>query len=59
MIETKIEYFIQRTEKDLDEIKTKLDLLMEFRFRLLGGAAVVSIICTSIFELLLAYVRHS
>jgi hypothetical protein len=38
----KLEYFRQRTEKDLDEIKIKLEKLWEFRTILLGGSMVVS-----------------
>lgn len=52
---TKLDYFIERTEKDLDHIRAKVDKLWEFRLLLLGGSAVVSIIFTGVFNLLLAY----
>ena len=38
----KFNYFMQRTEKDLDDIKGKLDQLWSFRLMLLGAAMAVS-----------------
>lgn len=47
----KLDYFIKRTEKDLDEIKLKLDQLWNFKFMLLGGSAVVTFIVNLVFTI--------
>lgn len=39
-----LEYFMDRTEKDLDEIKSKLDELWSFKWRLVGAAMASSFI---------------
>lgn len=44
MTSEKFEYFIERTERDLDEIKLKLDQLWSFRTLLLGASAAISAI---------------
>jgi hypothetical protein len=51
----KFEYFMERTEKDLDHIRTKVDKLWEFRLMLLGGSAVVSVLFSGIFHLASIY----
>lgn len=38
----KFEYFIERTDKDLQEIKQDLKRLIGFRMMLLGGSFVIS-----------------
>lgn len=57
MHDSKLDYFIARTEKDLDEIKGKLDKLWEFRAMIVGGSAVVSVVCSVVFNLLLVYLK--
>lgn len=55
----KFDYFIERTEKDLAEIKTKLDKLWGFKMMLLGGSAAVSVLVTILFNALALYLgRH-
>lgn len=54
-MEEKFEYFMKRTEQDLEHIRSKVDKLWEFRLMLLGGSAVVSILFSGIFHMLLAY----
>lgn len=38
----KFEYFMGRTEKDLDYIRDKVDKLWSFRMMLMGGSIAVS-----------------
>lgn len=47
----KLDYFIKRTEKDLDEIKHKLDQLWTFKFMILGGSAAVTFFVNAAFIL--------
>jgi len=54
----KFSYFMDRTEKDLDHIREKVDKLWDFRMFLLGGSAVVSAIVTTILEIAFAYLGH-
>lgn len=49
----KFDYFIERTEKDLDEIKRKLDQLWSFRLLLLGASAAISAIFSIIISALM------
>ena len=49
MPDTKLDYFIKRTEKDLDEIKVKLDKLWSFRLMLIGGSTVVTVMVNVVF----------
>jgi hypothetical protein len=57
-MDEKFEYFMKRTEQDLDHIRTRVDKLWDFRLMLLGGSAVVSIISAAIFEIVLALMGH-
>lgn len=49
MREDKLDFFIRRTEKDMDEIKEKLDKLWSFRLLLLGGSTALSIVVNTVF----------
>lgn len=51
----KFDYFIERTEADLSEIKVKLDQLWSFRLMLLGAAMTISVLfsCATTFFILL------
>ena len=49
MSSEKFDYFIQRTEKDIEEIKNstdklheKVDKLLEFKWSIVGGAALLA-----------------
>lgn len=52
---SKFEYFVQRTEKDLDEIKLKLDRLWDLRAMLIGAATVVSVISSCLVNIAFIY----
>lgn len=54
----KFDYFMERTEKDLDEIKVKLEKLWEFRALLLGGTMVLSGLVTFVLNLIFIYLEH-
>ena len=53
----KFAYFMERTEKDLDHIKEKVDSLWNFRSMVFGGAVVVSLICSGLVSLVTLYFR--
>lgn len=53
----KFDYFMERTEKDLDEIKIKLGKLWDFRTLLLGGSMVVSCVVTFVINLMFIYLH--
>lgn len=42
----KFEYFMERTEKDLDYIRGKVDQLWAFRLMIIGGSMVLSTFMT-------------
>jgi hypothetical protein len=48
MEDEKFLYFMERTEKDLEHIRTKVDALWDFKAMIIGGAAVVSIVCSAL-----------
>ena len=56
-MEEKFEYFMQRTEKDLEHIRLKVDQLWGFRLMVIGGSLAISTICTIAVNLLLIYVK--
>ncbi len=43
-MESKVEYFIERTDRKLSEIDKKIEALLAFKFMLLGGSALVSLL---------------
>lgn len=51
--QSKFDYFIERTEKDLADINKKLDKLMEFRWKILGGTMVVSAVISFLSQVFL------
>jgi hypothetical protein len=65
MADAKIEYFIERTEKDFQDLKTemaviheKIDNLWSFRSLLLGMAMAISSVVTISINLVLAYIGY-
>lgn len=40
----KLEYFIARTDSRLSHIESKLDQVLAFKFMILGGSGLVSVI---------------
>jgi len=51
-MEDKINYFIDKTDDRLQRIEAKLDEVIKFKWQILGGAAVVSFIVSTIVILL-------
>lgn len=43
-----VEYFMERTDKDLAEIKSKLEKLTSFRLIVIGGSLTISVICSTL-----------
>jgi hypothetical protein len=56
--QTKLDYFIERTDEDLKYLRIKVDKLWEFRVFLLGGSAVVSVIAAALFEIVMTLLGH-
>lgn len=63
MSQEKIDYFMLRTEKDIDELKDshsrlheKVDRLLEFKWQIIGGAlaggTIISAIVSFVFSIL-------
>jgi hypothetical protein len=52
---SKFEYFMERTEQDLAHIRQRVDTLWDYRLIQLGGALVVSLICSGIVTVLALY----
>lgn len=55
MDNNKYDYFMKRTEEDLDYIKVRLDKLWDFRLLLLGGSFVVSGLCSALVSVAYIY----
>lgn len=51
----KFQYFMDRTEKDLEHIRNKVDKLWDFRLFLIGGSFVISAICSALVSLASIY----
>lgn len=51
----KLEYFRERTERDLGDIRMRLDKLWDFRIFLLGASITVSIVCSCIISVASIY----
>lgn len=41
-----MEYFIEKTDARFDKIDKKLDMLLHFKWQIIGGATAVSILVT-------------
>lgn len=54
----KLDYFRERTEQDLIDIKSRLDQLWSFRIFLLGGAMALSGISTLAINLAFFYLKE-
>lgn len=54
-MDPKYEYFINQTNKKLDEIDHKLDQLISFRMMLVGGSFAVSLIASLLFNFIHLY----
>ena len=48
-----IDYFIDRTNKRFDKIDRKLDQLIEFKWKIIGGSVVFSLFATAALNLYL------
>lgn len=46
-----IEYFIERTDRKLDKIDTKLDKLFAFKWQIIGGSLFLSTVVTTFISL--------
>lgn len=42
MSEDKINYFIERTDKRLESIEEKLEVILRFKWQVIGGSIVLS-----------------
>lgn len=47
-MDEKINYFIDKTDDRLQRIESKLDDVIKFKWQILGGAAVVSFIVSTL-----------
>lgn len=56
-METKIDYFITQTNKKLEQMDRKLDLLMGSRMLMIGASMAVSLMCTVFFNLAILYFK--
>ena len=52
------EQLLQVILNRMDRIEEKLDILVEHRARQLGGIVVGSAMCTIIFQVVLAFIKH-
>jgi len=48
-----MDYFIAKTDERFKLIETKLDTIIKFKYQVIGGSVLVSIILTASFQLLL------
>jgi hypothetical protein len=53
----KLDYFIERTDKDISEIKDDVKSLLAFKWQIVSGAAIVSGIVTLAIQLVLIYLK--
>lgn len=63
--EEKMDYFLNRTERDFTEVKKdienvnrKIDSLLAFKFMLFGGSAVVSTVVAIIINIGVMYLKN-
>lgn len=47
-----IDYFIEKTDRRLTAIETKLDKLLQFKWQIIGGSVVLSVLLTTAFQLI-------
>jgi len=47
-----MDYFIERTDARFDNIETKIDTLLKFKWQIISGATVVSIFVSVAFQLI-------
>lgn len=52
---SKFDYFMKRTEEDLKEIKHKLDVIYDFRLKVVGGSILLSVISSILVSLAYIY----
>lgn len=41
-----LDYFIKRTDERFDQLEEKIDTLIKFKWQIIGGAAIVSLMVT-------------
>lgn len=47
-----VRYFMEQTNKRFDDIECKLDLLLQFKWQIIGGSLVASTLLTVAFNIL-------
>jgi len=48
-----IDYFIDQTNRRFDKVDKKLNELLEFKWKIIGGSVIFSLFATLVFNLLL------
>lgn len=58
--EKRIEDFMERTERDLDEIKTRVNSLWNFKMLILGASLAISTLSSALISIIYLYydVKH-
>lgn len=51
----KFEYFIERTDQDLSEIKVKVNSLWNFKMLLLGASMTISLLASALVSVMYLY----
>jgi hypothetical protein len=51
----RLDYFIARTEGDIEEIKQDLKMIISFKYQIIGGAVVISTVCAAVVTILGLY----
>lgn len=54
MKEPLTEYFIEQTNQRLDRIEDKIDILLEFKWQIIGGSVIASAFVAFAMQLLLS-----
>lgn len=53
--EKRFEEFVDRTERDFDDIKTRLDELYGFKLKMVGASIVLSTMCSILVSVVYIY----
>lgn len=54
---TKYDYFMKRTEQDLDHIRLKVDKLWDLRLMLIGGSFLISGLSSALVSMIYVYLE--
>jgi tetrahydromethanopterin S-methyltransferase subunit G len=57
LVNAKVEYFIEETNKRLDRIDSKLEQLISFRIMLIGAAATISVVFSAVTTLIMIFLQ--